>query len=287
MRWRSVIGARGQFSAARPYADINQRGFLHPVAPGSGDRNPHRGTWVPAAKQSEGPPLLGLALLVWLFICWLAARLAHDLSGGRRSAYWVTFFVLLLSPWTNTFIGYAVAASYYARVGRLIPETPITVPGFLLNVTPDDNHPPLRYYLTERGFDFVEIEYSTNIHETPSMDSGAGFYQFRLADSSMADCANAGISGKPVGIFSTGGYCYSYTRSDYPISRYAYQHDAQKSLRPNVNLFCERLIDLRNQKDVARFCVLSVGTLIGLDLRVGASRGEVMATLQPQSDLSH
>lgn len=244
---------------------------------------------MPAAKQLEGFPLglvLALVFLSWPFVCWLAARLAHDLTGGRRSAYWATFLVLLLLPWTNTLIGCAVATSYYARVGRLIPEVPITVPGFLLNVTRDDNHPSLRYYLTDRGFDFVEVEYSTNIHETPSMDSGAGFYQFRLADSSMADCANAGISGKPVGIFATGGYCYSYTRSDYPISRYAYQHDARKSLRPNVNFFCERLIDLRNQKDVARFCVLRVRTLIGLDLRVGASRGEVMATLQPQPSLS-
>jgi hypothetical protein len=244
---------------------------------------------VPAAKQLEGFPLglvLALAFLTWPFVCWLAARAARIWT-GRRSAYWVTFLVMLLLPWTNTLIGYGVAASYYARFGRLMPEAPITVSGFLYAPSRDSNHPTLNQFLTTSGFDYVEIQYSRNISGTPSMDTGPGFYQFRLADSSMADCATAGVSGKPVGIFATGGDCYSYTRSDYPISRYAYQHDERKSLRSNVTVFCERLIDLRNQEDVARSCAASVNTLLGLDWRVGAIRGEVMATLQPQPTLSN
>jgi hypothetical protein len=241
---------------------------------------------VPAGKQSEGSPLLVLGLLVWLFISWLAARLAHDLTGGRRSAYWVTFLVLLLSPWTNTLIGYAVATSYYARFGRLMPEAPITAPGFLLASGRDDSHPLLYHFLAVSGFDFVEIQYSRNVAGTPSMGSGPGFYQFRLADSSVADCGTAGVSGKPVGIFATGGNCYSYTRSDYPISRYVYQDDRRKSLRSNVKVWCERITDMRNQEDVVRSCVLHVNTLIGLDAKVGVIHGEVIAMLQPQPTLS-
>jgi hypothetical protein len=260
----------------------------NPVATGPRDR--HRGARVPAAKQLEGFPLallLALVFLSWPFVCWLAARLAHDLTGGRRSAYWATFLVLLLLPWTNTLIGYAVAASYYARVGRLIPEAPITVPGFLLASGRDQTYPNLYQFLAISRFDFVEIQYSRNVAGTPSMDSGPGFYQFRLADSSVADCATAGVSGKPVGIFATGGYCYSYTRSDFPISRYVYQDDPRKSLRSNVKVYCVKITDLRNQEDVVRSCVLHVTTLLGLDARVGAIQGEVIDMLQPQPTLSN
>lgn len=230
-----------------------------------------------------------IGLVLWLLVCFMAGLLLGRLT-KRRSVFWLSFIVIFLLPWTNTIIGTCVAKSYYSRFGRLMPEAPITVPGFLVNVRGDDSHPSLSHYLINRGFDFVEVEYSTNIHETPSMTSGPGFYQFRFADSSVADCATEGVSGKPVGIYATGGYCYSYTRSDFPISRYAYQSDARKSLRSNVNFFCMRLVDLRNQEDVARSCVVDVymfGDIRWKHIESPEGVGEVLAVLQPQSDLSH
>mgnify|MGYP001201225654 CR=1 FL=1 len=295
MRWRSVIGARGQFSAAQAYADINQRGFLHPVATGSRNRNrnhnQHWGTWVPAAKQSKGQSLLGLGLLVWPFICWLAARLAHDLSGGRRTAYWVTFFVLLLLPWTNTFIRYGVAASYYVRVGRLMPEAPIVAPGFLAADEQDHYQPPLSAYLVppHGSFEFVEVRFTNSVREMPSMVYGPGFYQFRLADSSVPECSTFGVSGKPVGVYAHDAHCYTYTRSDRPMSRYALVSEPEERLWSGVIAQCMKIVDLHDQSEVARSCWFSFDVFPIGSHTVGSRSiyADMLAVLQSQSDLSH
>jgi hypothetical protein len=264
VRWRSHTGALGQFSAG---------------------------------KQSEGSPLLTLPLLIWLFVCWLAARLAHDWTGGRRSAYWATFLVLFLSPWTNTFIRYGVAASYYARFGRLIPEAPIVVSGFLTEDRKYYNYsPPLQYLTPPNGnFDFVEVRFTARDHEMlshgmPSMVSGPGFYQFRLADSSVADCSTPGVSGKPVGVYAHSAHCYTYTRSDRPMSRYALVSEPKERIWSGVNTLCMKIVDLHDQRRVARSCSVTFDVFPFGDHTVGPPGGsyrEMLAVLQSQSDRSH
>jgi hypothetical protein len=257
VRWRSAIGARGQFSAG---------------------------------KQSEGSPLLALGLLIWPFVCWLAARLAHDLTGGRRSAYWATFLVLLLSPWTNTFIRYGVAASYYARFGRLMPEAPIAAPGFLVGDYQDESHPSLWGYLVppHGNFDFVEVKLTKSVYEMPSMVSGPGFYQFRLADSSVADCSTPGVSGKPVGVYAYADHCYTYTRSDRPASRYALVSEPEERLWSGVEAQCMKIVDLHDQSEVARSCSVGLDVFPAMSTAFrspGGQHRDMVAVLQ--SEFSH
>lgn len=283
------MGARGKSSVAQAYVKPNQRGLWNPAATRSRDRNQCPRARVSANNEQAGSPLILVGLVLWLLVCFMAGLLLGRLT-KRRSVFWLSFIVIFLLPWTNTIIGTYVAKSYYSRFGRLMPEAPITVSGFLYAVDRDSAHPAMYYFLTTRGFDFVEIEYSRSIYETPSLASGPGFYQFRLAPSSVADCATAGVSGKPVGVFATGGHCYSYTRSDFPISRYAYHRDGRKSLRSNVEVFCRRLIDLRNEQDVARSCVVDIYTLYGFrweQIASPESPDEVLAVLQPQPSLSN
>ena len=244
---------------------------------------------MPPAQQSDGSPLLELGLLIWPFICWLAARMAHIWT-GRRSAYWVTFLVLLLSPWTNTFIRYGVAASYYARLGQLMPKAPIAAPGFLVGDFQDESHPSLWGYLVppHGNFDFVEVRLTKSDYEMPSMVSGPGFYQFRLADSSVADCSAPGVSGKPVGVYAYADHCYTYTRSDRPSSRYAFVSEPEERLWSGVEAQCMKIVDLHDQSEVARSCSVGLDVFPAMSTvfrSPGGPHRDMVAVLQ--SEFSH
>jgi hypothetical protein len=204
----------------------------------------------------------------------------------------VTFLVLLLSPWTNTFIRYGVATSYYARFGRLMPEAPIVAPGFLVGDYQDESHPSLWGYLVppHGNFDFVEVKFTKSVYEMPSMVSGSGFYQFRLADSSVADCSTPGVSGKPVGVYAYADHCYTYTRSDRPASRYALVSEPKERLWSGVEAQCMKIVDLHDQREVAQSCWVNFD-LFPIDSHTvgppGSPYTEMLAVLQSQSDLSH
>ncbi len=230
-----------------------------------------------------------LAFLLWLLVGWGVGYLIQKVTGWR-SAFWVTFLAIMLLPWTETVIGIYVANSWYAKFGRLMPEGPIEVPGLLLAMDRDSNHPSLADWLNTRGFEFAEVEYSEDVYETPSMLSGPGFYQFRSARSPVAVCATAGASGKPAGVFATGGNCFTYTRSDRPMSRYAYDSGPDPFIRSNVRVYCIRLVDLLAQQDAARSCSVAVDGLFGIFVKGFSSPAgitEVLATVQPQSGLSN
>ena len=224
-----------------------------------------------------------VVLILWSLVCWVASRLMRHWTGSRI-AYWLTFAVMFLLPWADGIIGVYVAKSYYAKFGHLMPDAPIPVEGFLMEERRNGS-PSLYYELSEKGFGFVEVEYTERIYETPSMVSGPGFYQFRALHSPVSGCTIPGVTGKPAGVFAVGGYCYAYARSDRPMSRYSYVSDPWTLLRSNVEKFCLRLVDLRTQADVARSCFVKVSGPLGLPMtHLESPDGitEVMAVLQPQ-----
>ena len=193
-------------------------------------------------------------LLVLLAIAWAVGRGMRRWSGSRIIGV-LSFVAALVLPWTNTLIGLYVANDFYAS-SQLIPTEPIFSPGLLLDDARDDDDPELGSFLgPSMGLEFVEVEYTKS--PPGPVPFVPGFYRFRLSPEQPAYCANRGTSGKPGGVYSSGGICYAYVRDERPVSAYAFRTDPGTPLRSNVSYLCQRLIELKSRADVARSCVVN------------------------------
>ena len=161
------------------------------------------------------------------------------------------------APWADFISNAAVAHWSLYRLGVITPERPIEVPGFLNDYDLDSKMPSLVYYFNNRGFEYVEIQYTTTVSSTPAEREGPGYYQFRLADLDSAGCAAMSPEHLPSNVWRYRGHgpCYEFQRTNEQVSRYAFSF-TRVPLRwwPSVTTSCSRLTDLLEEHPVAQYC---------------------------------
>lgn len=200
-------------------------------------------------------------MVLWLLISVWIGRLARKHIWHRRAAFWVVVILVNLLPWADMIAKATVAHGTLFWLGVFTPEQPIEVRGFLNNFARDDPTPSLGYYLKTRGFEYVEIQYTTPISRTPAEREGPGYYQFRLSGLDPADCTANSSEYLPNNVWHYRGHgpCYEFQRTDEPVSRYSYSSTTE-TLWLNVKSYCRRLTDLSDGHHIAQYCTAGYST---------------------------
>lgn len=214
--------------------------------------------------------LLILLMIPWLLISIGVGRLVRKYIWHRRAAFWVVVILLNLAPWVRLIADATVARWSLYRLGVFVPEQPIEVRGFLNDQFRDRTNLGLEFYLgpppENRGFEYVEIQYTTSVSGTPAERDGPGYYQFRLAGLDRAACVAMSPENIPNNIWRFIDRCYAFQRTDEPVSRYVYSFtDASLQLWPRVTTDCSRLTDLIDERHVAQYCTAGYPSWMGYD----------------------
>ncbi|MEZ5563548.1 MAG: hypothetical protein R3F27_11405 [Gammaproteobacteria bacterium] len=202
--------------------------------------------------------VLGPILIAWFIGSWyLAGRMSRS-AKWPRLAFLATFLCLLMLPWLDFFAKFAIAKVYQSRDEQMRPASPLVVTGFLSGLNRDQDYPTFaEYFIRPYSFEYVEVEYTRR--GSRSLPAGRGFYQFFPAPPGRDRCARTGLSGSRDGILGTAGLCFSFTRTDKPISRYAVEDGEWHSLSFGLRARCRWVVDLHSRADVARTCAYNFG----------------------------
>lgn len=200
---------------------------------------------------------------IWLLLSVAVGKIVRRVT-GRRRAGWVTTALMFMAPFGDLPIGILLTKHLINEFGgHTRVERRVEADGFLWLGYTSLWSPPWYVLTQSRPYGYLEMKYPQTYTVLGAQPSSfrPGFYQFRLLSAGGKDKCFRPIEDLPPDSYRLwdANWCFSVTRTDAPVSRYAYHNIGKRRLGPiyqffNIGVMCLSVEDLLEHREIASEC---------------------------------